>query len=47
MVVNAGDCVYLVTSPGQQQPVIDWLDKYTIMEDLRWKMFRPGRPCWP
>ena len=34
MVVNAGDCVYLVTSPGQQQPVIDWLDKYTIMEDL-------------
>ena len=34
LVVNAGDCVYLVTSPGQQQPVIDWLDKYTIMEDL-------------
>ena len=33
-VVNAGDCVYLLTSPGQQQPVIDWLDKYTIMEDL-------------
>ncbi len=34
MVVNDGECVYLITSPGQQQPVIDWLDKYTIMEDL-------------
>ena len=34
LVVNAGECVYLITSPGQQQPVIDWLDKYTIMEDL-------------
>ena len=33
-VVHADDCVYLLTSPGQQQPVIDWLDKYTIMEDL-------------
>ena len=33
-VINAGDCVYLLTSPGQQQPVIEWLDKYTIMEDL-------------
>ena len=33
-VVNAGECVYLLTSPGQQQPVIEWLDKYTIMEDL-------------
>ena len=33
-VVHAGECVYLLTSPGQQQPVIDWLDKYTIMEDL-------------
>ncbi|MYC38811.1 MAG: glycine cleavage system protein T [Chloroflexi bacterium] len=33
-VVHAGDCVYLLTSPGQQQPVIEWLDKYTIMEDL-------------
>ena len=33
-VVHAGDFVYLVTSPGQQQPVIEWLDKYTIMEDL-------------
>ncbi len=33
-VVNAGDCILLLTSPGQQQPVSDWLDKYTIMEDL-------------
>ena len=33
-VVHAGECVYLLTSPGQQQPVIEWLDKYTIMEDL-------------
>jgi folate-binding protein YgfZ len=33
-VVNTGDDVLLLTSPGQQQAVIDWLDKYTIMEDL-------------
>ena len=33
-VVQAGKFVYLLTSPGQQQPVIEWLDKYTIMEDL-------------
>ena len=33
-VINAGGFVYLITSPGQQQPVIEWLDKYTIMEDL-------------
>ena len=33
-VIHADDCVYLLTSPGQQQTVIDWLDKYTIMEDL-------------
>lgn len=33
-VVHAGECVFLLTSPGQQQPVIEWLDKYTIMEDL-------------
>ena len=33
-VIHAGDCVFLLTSPGQQQPVIEWLDKYTIMEDL-------------
>ena len=33
-VIHAGDHIYLLTSPGQQQPVIEWLDKYTIMEDL-------------
>ena len=33
-VINASEFVYLITSPGQQQPVIEWLDKYTIMEDL-------------
>ena len=33
-VVNTGDYVLLVTSPDCQQTVIDWLDKYTIMEDL-------------
>ena len=33
-VVNTGDYTLLITSPGCQQTVIDWLDKYTIMEDL-------------
>lgn len=33
-VVNQGDYVMLLTSPGRQQAVIEWLDKYTIMEDL-------------
>ena len=33
-VVNTGDYVLLLTSPGCQQTVIDWLDRYTIMEDL-------------
>ncbi len=33
-VVNLGDYTLLLTSPGQQQAVNDWLDKYTIMEDL-------------
>ena len=33
-VFNVGDSILLVTSPGTQQQVIDWLDKYTIMEDL-------------
>ena len=33
-VVNMGDYVLLITSPGSQQTVIDCLDKYTIMEDL-------------
>ena len=33
-VLNAGDHLLLLTSPGTQQPVIQWLDKYTIMEEL-------------
>ena len=33
-VLNLGDHVLLLTSPGLQQPVIEWLDKYTILEDL-------------
>jgi len=33
-VVNQGEYVILLTSPGRQNAVIDWLDKYTIMEDL-------------
>ena len=33
-VVNLGDCVLLLTSPDRQQPVMEWLDRYTIMEDL-------------
>ncbi|MCH7737618.1 MAG: aminomethyl transferase family protein [Chloroflexi bacterium] len=33
-VVNQGDHVILLTSPRRQQAVIEWLDKYTIMEDL-------------
>ena len=33
-VVHCGDHQLLITSPGQQQHVIDFLDKYTIMEDL-------------
>ena len=33
-VVNQGGQVMLLTSPGRQQAVIEWLDKYTIMEDL-------------
>ena len=34
IVVNAGEHVLLLTSPGMQEPVIEFLDKYTIMEDL-------------
>ena len=34
IVLNAGDHLLLLTSPGTQEPVIEWLDKYTIMEDL-------------
>ena len=33
-VVNLGDHVLLITSPGCQERVIQFLDKYTIMEDL-------------
>ena len=33
-VVNTGEFVLLITSPNCQQAVIDWLDRYTIMEDL-------------
>ena len=33
-VVNLADYVLLLTSPGEQQSIIEWLDKYTIMEDL-------------
>ena len=33
-VVHCGDHQLLLTSPGQQQNAIDFLDKYTIMEDL-------------
>ena len=34
IVLNLGDHLLLLTSPGTQQQVIEWLDKYTIMEDL-------------
>ena len=33
-VIHRGDHQLMLTSPGQQQTVIDFLDKYTIMEDL-------------
>ena len=33
-VIHCGDHQLLITSPGQQQNVIEFLDKYTIMEDL-------------
>ncbi|PKB81511.1 MAG: hypothetical protein BZY88_06215 [SAR202 cluster bacterium Io17-Chloro-G9] len=33
-VISLDDYLLLTTSPGLQQPIIDWLDKYTIMEDL-------------
>ena len=32
--INIGDYTLLLTSPEGQQRVIDWLDRYTIMEDL-------------
>jgi folate-binding protein YgfZ len=33
-VVNTGEYILLLTSPGNQKTVIEWLDKYTIMEDM-------------
>ena len=33
-VINCGDHQLMITSPGQQQAVIEFLDKYTIMEEL-------------
>ena len=33
-VAHCGDCQLMLTSPGQQAAVIEFLDKYTIMEDL-------------
>ena len=33
-VIHCDDHQLMLTSPGQQQNVIDFLDKYTIMEDL-------------
>ena len=33
-VVNLEDHILMITSPELQQTIIDWLDKYTIMEDL-------------
>ena len=33
-VANRGEDVLLITSPGAQEQVIEFLDKYTIMEDL-------------
>lgn len=34
IVVNAGEHILLLTSPGMQDSVIQFLDKHTIMEDL-------------
>ncbi len=33
-VIHCGDHQVMLTSPGQQQNVMEFLDKYTIMEDL-------------
>ena len=41
-VVNNGDHVLLLTSPGRQQAIIEWLDKYTIMEDLEVEDITPA-----
>jgi folate-binding protein YgfZ len=34
IVVHVGDHILLLTSPETQNAVIEWLDKYTIMEDM-------------
>lgn len=33
-VLNTGEHFIILTSPGEENNVIEWLDKYTIMEDL-------------
>lgn len=33
-VLNTGNDLLLLTSPGTQESIISWLDKYTILEDL-------------
>ena len=33
-VVNLGEYILLLTSPNQQERIIAWLDKYTIIEDI-------------
>ena len=33
-VINTEDTILILTSPGEQQNVITWLDKYTIMEEI-------------
>ena len=34
VVINIGEYMLLITSPGNEGPVAEWLDKYTILEDL-------------
>lgn len=33
-ITNVGDHFLLLTSPGEEEHIQEWLDKYTIMEDL-------------
>ena len=35
-VINMESYYLLITSPGQDQVVLNWLDKYTIMEDIEY-----------
>ena len=35
-VINMESYYLLITSPGQDQVVLNWLDKYTIMEDIKY-----------